>query len=160
MNGHDLIFAHALFDEAPADRFGVCDDGVGELICAALDEFLRPRANPRSLAARSDARRRSGQPGADHPEDVRVKVVRVDDIYPPLSQKTGEAGELLDHASVIKTGDRKRRNFAEPHLTQLAGQISLWAHTRDEYLKARAFFQRLRDLRRLTLRSRRIKAIY
>jgi hypothetical protein len=51
VNGHYLISAHAFFNEALGDCFGVRDDRVGELIGATFNEFLRLCVTPCGLAA-------------------------------------------------------------------------------------------------------------
>ena len=99
-----LFRAHAFFDQLPANRFRIGDDGMSHAIAQTFYELLRARAPAHSLAARCDANRHARHSRGCHPEYVRVKVMRVHDIDLALPKESGEVAKLRNHIAVIKTG--------------------------------------------------------
>jgi hypothetical protein len=66
----------------------------------------------------------------------------------------------MDGGVIIKTGEIKFRDVSESNSIELLAQGPPLIHAGDIDLITRAFMQGFRDLRRLTLRSRRQKIIY
>ena len=111
-----LFRAHALFDQLPANRFGIGNDGMRHAIAQTFYELLRVRAPARSLAARCDANRHARHSRGCHPEYVCVKVMRMHDADLALPQESSKPAKLRNHIAVIEAGQSVFRNLTKSQL--------------------------------------------
>ena len=113
------------------DGFGVGDNGVREIVSAALDEFLRAGFRA-GFAFGGDARRNLRDATSEHSENVRVKIVRLDQINFIFAQKLAAARELASHIRVVKRAEPEFGNFRKTEPFDLAAQNARAVQTGDE----------------------------
>ena len=112
------------------------------------------------LAPRGDARGQARERGGSRPEDVRVKVVRVDDIYLVLAQVSSEASKLGERVAVVKAVQGVGRNLFEAQARHLFAQHALAVQTRDVHVVTSALAEQAHDLHGLALRAALVEAVY
>src|SRR5947209_6534813 len=93
--------------------FGICDHTMSETKGAALGALLHQASKPIGLAFRSDAHTRLSNCSGRHSEDVRVKVVRVNNVDLMCFQEAHESPKLNCEVPIIKTIERVFRDFCK-----------------------------------------------
>ena len=153
VQGDDLALGDAFGDELAAHGFRVGDDGMREAVSLSLDELLRGRAPAGSLAPRRDAHADAGQPRRRHAEDVRVKVVGLNDANAALLQMQREAAHLNQRLPVIKTVEAVFGNFGQAHALGFTEQRARFIEAGKVHVVLTAGFEQSRDLQGLALRA-------
>ena len=92
----------------------------------ALRSLLRLAAHSVGFSTRSNTHVDAGQKARGHAKDVRVEVMRVEQIDSRRAQVFGEAPKLRDGVQIVKTSQRIGRDGAETEAFDACSQHSVW----------------------------------
>src|SRR5688500_19993015 len=93
------------------------------------------------LASSGDADRHAGERGADHAEDVSVKVKDLNETYLAVSQEGYESAELQRRVAVIKAGQGKFPDLTKVEAVDLLAQHPRSVETGDMHPITVVLFQ-------------------
>ena len=159
MDGDDFFGADALADELTPDGLAVDDDRVREAERLTLDDGLRAGSHAAGLALGGDARGRARNRGCGHAEDVRVEVVRVQNVNLVLAQVGREASELSQGVEVVKARQRKCRRLAESGASNVFEQNAARVERGHADAGQPRLAEQARQLHGLTLRAALLEAV-
>src|SRR5258707_7884068 len=156
---HNFFGRQAFANQLASHRVGIRHDSMRQTKRAALQTLLRGSAKAIGLAfvgnARADPRQRRGR----HPENVCIKVVRVNDVDLILFQEACQPAQLPNEVAIIEARQRILGNLTEAESIRFAAQRSFVLQTRQAHAGASALVQLSHKLEGLALAATLLKAV-
>src|SRR5713226_8257125 len=118
---------------------------------SALQTLLRGRAKAIGLAFECNPRAHAGHRRRRHPENIRIKVVRVNYVNLVLFQKAREPAKLRDEILIIEARERVLGNLSGTESIRFVAQRSFVLQTRQPHAAAPALVQLSHELKGLAL---------
>jgi hypothetical protein len=132
---------------------------MSEAVGKVLYALLARTAHAGSFATRRDAHLHSRQQARGHAEDVRVKVVRVQQINFFSSQVSNETSQLSERVHIVETPQFVTRHLAQTQLIDFTSQDAIGFQTGKPDLKGAASVKQPRQLHGLPLGAALVETI-